>query len=121
MLLIYADEAAMLAAAPVETPGMDEPCQSLVGQLCASGKYIAADRLQPVATATSVRVRNGQRLVTDGPFAETREQLAGYLIFKADSLEEAHEVAAKHPVAEYGTVEVRPVMNFMFRTDGTAK
>ncbi|RYG44657.1 YciI family protein [bacterium] len=114
MLLIYADEATMNQAATAEVPGMDEPCQGLVSQLCAKGTYIAADRLQPVATATSVRVRDGQRLVTDGPFAETREQLAGYLIFSADSLEEAHDVAAQHPVAEYGTVEVRPVMNFPF-------
>lgn len=112
MLLVYCDENAM----PGEDhpTAMDQPCQSLVKGLHATGQHIASDRLHPVATATSVRVRDGQRLVTDGPFAETREQLAGYMLVRAENLDEAIRIAAQHPVADVGTIEVRPVMNFPF-------
>lgn len=71
-------------------------------------QFLAASPLQSVATATSVRVRNGQRLVTDGPFAETREQLGGYFLIEAASVDEAIEVASRIPGARKGTVEVRP-------------
>ena len=74
-----------------------------------SGNFKAADRLKPVATATTVRVRDGKTLTTDGPFAETREQLGGYYLIEAKDLDEAVAIAAKIPSARYGSVEVRPV------------
>jgi hypothetical protein len=78
--------------------------------LVASGHFKAGDPLQPVATATTVRVRGGKQLVTDGPFAETREQLAGYYLVEAKDLDEARGIAARIPGARYGSIEVRPVM-----------
>ncbi|AIE87915.1 YciI family protein [Fimbriimonas ginsengisoli] len=104
MLLIYLDE---------QAPQMDEAgakkCGGLAERLGASGHWIAGGILQPTPTATSLRVRQGRRLVTDGPFAETREQLAGYMLIEAKDLDEALEIASQHPVAEFGTVEVRPL------------
>jgi hypothetical protein len=73
------------------------------------GKLVTADRLQPTAAATTVRIRNGETLVTDGPFAETKEQLGGYYILECENVDEALEYAAKIPTAEHGSVEVRPV------------
>ncbi len=75
-----------------------------------SGHFKAGDGLQPVSTATTVRVREGKRLTTDGPFAETREQLGGYYLIEAKDLDEAIGIAAKIPSARRGTVEVRPKM-----------
>jgi hypothetical protein len=107
MLLIYSDENAW-------TQDEREHCfaesTQLTHELNAQGKYLAAAPLQPVALATSVRVRNGKRLVTDGPFAETREQLGGYFLIEAQHLDEAIEVAGRIPGARKGTVEVRPVL-----------
>ena len=74
-----------------------------------SGAFKSADRLKPVATATTVRVRDGKTLSTDGPFAETREQLGGYYLVEAKDLDEATAIAAKVPTARYGSIEVRPV------------
>ena len=81
----------------------------LAQELNASGQYLAGAPLHPTSTATSVRVRDGKRLVTDGPFAETREQLGGYFLIDAKDLDEAIAIAARVPVARVGTVEVRPV------------
>jgi hypothetical protein len=74
------------------------------------GHHRAGDALQPVATATTVRVRNGKTVTTDGSFAETREQLGGYYVVEAQDLEEAISLAARIPAARYGSVEVRPIM-----------
>ncbi len=74
-----------------------------------SGAFKSADRLKPVATATTVRVRDGKTLTTDGPFAETREQLGGYYLVEAKDLDEATAIAATVPTAKYGSIEVRPV------------
>ena len=74
-----------------------------------SGAFKSADRLKPVATATTVRVRDGKTLTTDGPFAETREQLGGYYLVEAKDLDEAVGIAAKVPTARYGSIEVRPI------------
>ena len=74
-----------------------------------SGAFKAADRLKPVNTATTVRIRDGKMLTTDGPFAETREQLGGYYLIEAKDLDEAVAIAAKVPSARYGSIEVRPV------------
>ena len=104
MLLIYHQEPP-LATTNEKPPG----CDGLVERLEASGRYIASGILQPTFTATSLQIRDGRRLVTDGPFAETREGLAGYLLVEAENLDEALRIAAEHPVARTGTVEVRPV------------
>jgi hypothetical protein len=82
----------------------------LAQDLLAQGHYLAANPLHPVSTATSVRVREGKPVVTDGPFAETREQLGGYFLIDAKDLDEAIAIAARIPGARVGTVEVRPVM-----------
>jgi hypothetical protein len=83
----------------------------LTHELHATGQYLGASPLLPVAMATSVRVRDGKRLVTDGPFAETREQLGGYFLVEARDLNEAIQIAGRIPGARKGTVEVRPVMD----------
>lgn len=84
------------------------------GELSASlkqnGNYLAGNQLQPVATATSVRVRNGKKLITDGPFAETKEQLGGFYMVEAKDLDEALSIAARIPSVRMGTIEVRPVV-----------
>lgn len=107
ILLIYAGENAI-------TDGEREKCYAESAQLCreleSRGQFIAASPLQPVATATSVRVRNSKLAVTDGPFAETREQLGGYFMVEANDLNEAIKIAERIPAARWGTVEVRPVM-----------
>jgi hypothetical protein len=107
MLLVYGDERASDEA---EKEQCREESGQLVHQIRATGKYIAAAPLHPVSTATSVRVREGKRLVTDGPFAETREQLGGYFLIDARNLDEAIEIAGRLPGARLGTVEIRPVM-----------
>jgi hypothetical protein len=107
MLLIYGDEQALN-----ETERKECYAESteLAHQLQSKGQYVAANPLQPTAMATSVRVRDGKRLVTDGPFAETREQLGGYFLIEAKNLDEAIAVAGRIPMARKGTVEVRPVV-----------
>jgi hypothetical protein len=107
MLLIYIDEQTLSQAKREECYA--ESVQ-LTHQLKSSGQYLAANPLQPTSTATSVRVRNGKPLVTDGPFAETREQLGGYFLIDANDLDEATGIAARIPGARLGTVEIRPVM-----------
>ena len=77
-----------------------------------SGHYVGGEALQPVQTATSVRVRAGKVSTTDGPFAETKEQLGGFYLINADNLDDAIKVAAKIPSARFGTIEVRPVVDF---------
>jgi hypothetical protein len=107
MLLIYSDERAW--PYPERGECFEESTQ-LAHQLKANGQYLAANPLQPVSTATSVQVRGGKVLVTDGPFAETREQLGGYFLIEAKDLDEAIEIAAKIPGGRRGTVEIRPLM-----------
>ena len=108
LLLIYTDEA-------VWTENDREHCYTestqLTHELHAKGQYLGAAPLHPVATATSVRVRDGKRLVTDGPFAETHEQLGGFFLIEARDLDEAIAIATRIPGARKGTVEVRPVMD----------
>src|SRR4029077_16233346 len=108
MLLVYLADDAM-------TESEREKCYvesaELAQQLHASGQYLAASPLHPTSTATSVRVREGKRLLTDGPFAETREQLGGFYLINAGDLDEAIGIAARIPAARAGTIEVRPVMD----------
>ena len=82
----------------------------LAQDLHSAGNFIGARPLHPISTATSVRVRDGKRLVTDGPFAETREQLGGYYLIEAKDLDEAMAIAERIPVARLGTIEIRPVL-----------
>ena len=107
MLLVYLDEQAI-------TDEEREHCYvesaQLAQDLNSSGQYLDASPLHPVATATSVRVREGKKVVTDGPFAETREQLGGYYVINAKDLDEAISIAERIPPARFGTVEIRPVM-----------
>lgn len=107
MLLIYHDEQALSES---EREQCYQESTQLAHDLQAKGQYLAASPLYPTATATSVRVREGKRLVTDGPFAETREQLGGYFLIDAKDLDEALGIAARIPIARRGTVEVRPVI-----------
>ena len=90
-------------------PVSDRDCNAYTEALRKSGHYIAAEALQPVHTATTVRVRNGKVSMTDGPFAETKEQLAGFYLIDARDLDEALFLASKIPPARAGSVEVRPV------------
>jgi hypothetical protein len=108
MLLIYMGEAweRMRLA---ERQQCYQGQRQLAERLETAGKYLAGSPLHPPSTATSVRVREGRRLVTDGPFAETREYLGGYMLIEARDLDEAIAIAAEGPVARVGTVEVRPV------------
>jgi len=83
-----------------------------------SGKLVAAEPLQPTADATTVRIRNGKRAVTDGPFAETKEWLSGFYLFDCDTLDEVLDWAAKIPAARDGSIEVRPIMVIPGMRDG---
>jgi hypothetical protein len=107
ILLIYSDENAW-------TQSDREKCYAestqLTQELNANGQFLGASPLDSVATATSVRVRDGKKLVTDGPFAETREQLGGYFLIDAQDLDEAIAIAARIPSASKGTVEIRPIV-----------
>ena len=107
MLLIYGDEQAL---DETERVACYRESAQLAHQLKAAGQFLATAPLHPTATATSVKVRQGKRLVTDGPFAETREQLGGYFLIDAADLDEAIAVAARIPGARWGTVEIRPVL-----------
>ena len=107
MLLIYMQENAMTDA---ERAQCYKDSTKLTHDLHASGQFLGAGPLQPVATATSLRIRDGKRLVTDGPFAETREQLGGYFLIDAPDLDAALAIAAQVPAAKKGTVEIRPLI-----------
>ena len=107
MLLIYAGENAISEA---ERQHCYDESTQLCHELSGRGQFVAANPLQPVSTATSVRVREGKRTVTDGPFAETREHLGGYFLVDAKDLNEAINIAGRIPAARWGTVEVRPIV-----------
>lgn len=108
MLLIYLEEDALDES---ERQACYVESTQLAHDLHDQGKYLSANPLHPTVSATSVRVREGKRLVTDGPFAETREQLGGYFLVDASDLDEAIAIAARIPMARRGTVEVRPVID----------
>ncbi len=109
MLLCYDDKQAWDKAGEAALQKAIEEAVQLTHQLKANGQYLSAAPLHPTSMATSVRVRDGKRLVTDGPFAETREHLGGYYLIDAKDLDEAIGIAARHPGARVGTVEIRPV------------
>jgi hypothetical protein len=107
MLLIYMSEDAM---SETERERCYKDSTQLAAELAEHGQYVSANPLQPVSMATSVRVREGKRLITDGPFAETREQLGGYFLIDVADLDAAMAVAGRIPAVTKGTVEIRPVL-----------
>jgi hypothetical protein len=109
MLLIYRDEAELESFSPSARDALLEEYKVLTEGLVKSGQYKASDRLAPSSSATVVRVRDGRTLTTDGPFAETKEQLGGYFLVEAEDLDAAVAIAACIPVARFGAIEVRPL------------
>ncbi len=107
MMLLYGDEHELDQS---EMEACFQESTRLTQQLHEKGQYIAASPLHPTAMATSVRVREGKRFITDGPFAETREQLGGYFLIDAKDLDEAIAIATQIPMASRGTVEIRPLV-----------
>ena len=112
ILLIYSNEADWEAKTPAEKEAVMRDHATLDADLQRAGKYGACDALQSTKTATSVRIRNGKTLVTDGPFAETKEQLGGFYVVDAKDLDDAIAIAQRIPPAKWGTIEVRPIMEF---------
>ena len=110
MLLIHNSEQALNALSGDELNQMKAEFRRFTEEIRTSGHYCAGSQLQPTSMATSVRVRNGKRLVTDGPFAETREQLGGYYLVEAKDLDEAIGLAEGLPSVKIGTIEIRPLV-----------
>jgi hypothetical protein len=109
ILLIYSSERQWAAMSPSELAAVMGEYRTFTESIRASGNMVGGDRLDTVDTATTVRVRDGKTLTTDGPYAETKEQLAGYYLVEAKDIDEAIGIAARIPGAKYGAVEVRPV------------
>jgi hypothetical protein len=110
LLLIYDSEAGWEKMNPSDQAKMYEEYGRFTNEIKANGKHVAGHQLKPVATATTVRVRDGKRVATDGPFAETKEQLGGFYLVNANDLDEAIALAAKIPSAKVGSIEVRPIV-----------
>jgi hypothetical protein len=109
LLLIYNNEAEIDGMAEAALNKMMGDFRDFTKSIVQTGNFKAGDRLKPVSSASTVRVRNGKAAITDGPFAETREQLGGYYLIDAKNLDEATAIAARIPGAKYGSVEVRPI------------
>ena len=109
LLLIYNNEAETMALGEAKLKKMVGEYTEFTKSIVQAGNFKAGDRLRPVSSASTVRVRNGKATITDGPFAETREQLGGYYLIEAKDLDEATAIAARIPGAVYGSIEVRPV------------
>jgi hypothetical protein len=112
LLMIYQNEAEIPRASPGDGGKMNEEYRTFTQSIIQSGHFKAGDALQPSSTATTVRVRQGKTLPTDGPFAESREQLVGYYLVEAKTLDEAIAIAARIPGALTGSIEVRPIRVF---------
>jgi hypothetical protein len=110
LLLIHSDETRFEAMGEDELAALYAEYGQFTADIQANGHYVAGAQLQPTSAATSVRVRNGETLVTDGPFAETKEQLGGYYLIEAKDVDEAIEIASRIPTARAGTIEVRPLV-----------
>jgi len=110
MLLIYQDEQVWNGRTEPERQQIYEEYRQLIEELKSKGKYLAGDQLQPAITASTVRVRDGKQMITDGPFAETREQLGGFFLIDARDVDEAKRIAAQIPSARMGSIEIRPVV-----------
>jgi hypothetical protein len=118
MLLIYHDEQSWNTLTEAERQDIYGEYGKLSEQLAAKGQLLDGSELQPITTATSVRVRDGKELITDGPFAETHEQLGGYYLINVNNLDEATSIAAQIPSARTGTVEVRPIAEMAAEATG---
>jgi hypothetical protein len=112
LCLIYENEKNWETMPPAESEAIMNQYFSFTEEIRKNGKYVAGEALQPTGTATTVRVRNGKVSTTDGPFAETKEQLGGFYMIEASDLNDAIQVAAKIPSARLGSIEVRPVVDF---------
>src|SRR5205823_14066656 len=110
MLLIYGSEADTAGMTPEERIALMQAHAAFANEAQQRGLLTGGEPLQPTSTATTVRVRNGKTLITDGPFAETKEQLAGFYVLNCKDLDEAIEMAARVPDAVYGSIEIRPVV-----------
>jgi hypothetical protein len=109
LLLIYGEERQWDTIQDADRQNIYKEYMAFTEDIKTSGNYIGGNELQPVATASTVRVRNGKRAVTDGPFAETKEQLGGYYLVEAKDLDEALDLAARIPSVRFGAIEVRPI------------
>jgi hypothetical protein len=112
LLLIYQDEAAHAQSSQEELAAEYEAYNAFGAEAQQQGIFLSGEALMPTTTATTVRVRNGKTLTTDGPFAETKEQLGGYYLLNCKDLDEAIEFASKIPAAPVGSIEIRPIMEF---------
>jgi hypothetical protein len=112
LCLIYDQERDWDAMPAAESSAYLAECLAAEEAIRAAGHHVASEALHPVAAARTVRIREGRMSITDGPFAETREQLGGFYLVEARDLNEAIQIAAKIPAARYGSVEVRPVVDF---------
>jgi hypothetical protein len=110
--LIYDQESTWATMSKEETDGMMGEYFTLTDDVRRMGKYLAGEALQPVHTATTIRIRNGKMTTTDGPFAETKEQLGGFYLVEAGDLNEAIQIAARIPSVRIGSVEIRPIVDF---------
>jgi hypothetical protein len=110
LLLIYHTEAQAAKLREQDMGAMYQEYGKLIGELSKNGKYLGGHELKPTSSASTVRVRDGKKLITDGPFAETKEQLGGYFLVEAADLDEALAISARIPSARDGSVEVRPVV-----------
>ena len=117
LMLIYNQELNYMKMTPQEQVAMTAEFARYTEEITKAGKYRGGNRLAPIATATTVRVRDGKRATTDGPFAETKEQLGGYYLIDANDLDEAIALAAKIPSARVGSIEVRPIVEMGERAD----
>ncbi|WP_020406936.1 YciI family protein [Hahella ganghwensis] len=113
LCLVYYDETQMAQLSQQEWDALNRECMSCVEGLQNQGHFLDGAPLHPVASATTIRIRNNQVSTMDGPFAETKEQLAGYYLLEAKDLNEAIQLAERIPPARYGSVEVRPVRELM--------
>jgi hypothetical protein len=109
LCLIYQEESARQAMLKADADRMHGEYHTYTEDIKKSGHYLGGNALQPTGTATTVRVRNGRTATTDGPFAETKEQLAGYYLVEAKDLNDAIQVGARIPGARFGSIEVRPI------------
>ena len=117
LMLIYNQESSYMKTTPQEQAAVSAEFAKFTEEITKGGKYRGGNRLAPIASATTVRVRDGKRVTTDGPFAETKEQLAGYYLIDANDLDEAIALAGKIPAARFGSIEVRPIVEMPARAD----
>lgn len=114
--LVYYQEQLINAMSEQAWHDLNQECIAGVERLSAHGNYLAGEALQPIDTATTVRVRDGETVITDGPFAETKEQLAGFYLLEARDLNEALQLASRIPPARLGSIEVRPIRELPLKT-----